>query len=117
MRNSSPTEGLTQDVLQRVQPVVAGPVGDGDGPVVENGGEAGLVALRRHVGIAGAVGGADQHERALADEGAAMAVERLQFLADRAVGRPRRLVDRPQLFVRGDEFHGLSPLMIRRKRS
>ena len=57
---------VDDDVLQRVEPVVAGPVGDGDRAVVEDGGEAGLVALRRHVGIAVAVGRADQHEGALA---------------------------------------------------
>ncbi|AZO20949.1 hypothetical protein EJ070_09850 [Mesorhizobium sp. M1E.F.Ca.ET.045.02.1.1] len=39
-----------------------------------------------------------------------MDVERLELLADRAVGRSGRLVDRPQLVARGEEFHPVPPV-------
>jgi hypothetical protein len=45
--------GIVDQVLERIEPVVAGPIRDGDGGVVEDRDEAGHVALGRHVAIAG----------------------------------------------------------------
>src|SRR5690606_21449518 len=59
-----------------------------------------------------AVRRADQHEGASGDETPAMAVELLQFLADRTCGRLRRFVNRAKRFMGSDEIHGPLPLFF-----
>ena len=44
--------GIRDDVRQRIQPVVAGPVRDDDGVVVQHPGKARRVAARAHIGAA-----------------------------------------------------------------
>ena len=66
--------GVCEDVGERVEPVVASPVGDGEGVVVEDVDEARSIAAGGDVGAIGALGG-EGAEGAFFDEGAAVFVE------------------------------------------
>ena len=66
--------GVGEDVGQGVETVVAAPVGEGEGRVIEDVDEAGSIAARGDVGPVGAVSG-EGAEGAFFNEGAAVFVE------------------------------------------
>ena len=79
--------GVGQDVDQRVEPVVARPVGDGERAVVQHPHEADRVTARAHVGAAIAVLRADAQEGRTRDELAGVRAEVGQALLDGQVVR------------------------------
>lgn len=70
------------DVAQAIQAVVAGPVGDGDGMLVEDGDKAGVVATRLAIKVPVTAGGGQDNKRAELQKALAIGVERGFLLVD-----------------------------------
>jgi hypothetical protein len=87
--------GILQKVFQRIEPVVARPVGERDRVLVQHLEGARRIAARGDVLLARGVGGGDQAERREGDEAAHMDVDaadilELRAFADGGVGRDQR---------------------------
>ena len=95
--------GPLGQVRQRVEPVVARPVGQEQRVVVGHVHEPGIAPARSGVLAAVRVGRRQHDERRVRDEPAAMAVEVVELLAQRALGRRR--IERPQLGLGRDCRH------------
>ena len=94
-----------QNVAERIEPVVAGPVGNQDRPVVGDMDEARPVAARRDIaGPAVGPGRPDHQKGGVGDEGPAMGVEPVDGLPARPF--PRRVIARTQGVEAVDGGHG-----------
>ena len=103
---------IGEQVLQRVQALVAGPVGQGEGPLVEHRDKAGRVAARRGVDPAFGVRRGDHQEGRGGDEVAAVPVELAQNLAFDQVAR--LAVAGSQILGFHDDVGSLSQFFARR---
>src|SRR5690606_12133684 len=95
--------GVLEDVLPRVEPVVARPVGDGERPAVQDPDETRTIALGRDVRVAGSVLRPDQQEGGLADEAAGVSIDRAKDFFRRDIVRGFERT--PELFTGADVIH------------
>src|SRR6266550_3418016 len=106
-RKVSLIPGTGEKITDRVDPVVAEPVGDQEGLVVDDLDEAGRIALWRGVAAPRRVARGNDEERRQRDKGARMLFEPRQLLLDRALHR--LAIDFADL---GDVFDNVHPRLL-----
>ena len=111
IRNSIPTWGFSRTLLNRIHAVVAEPIRQHNGAIVEDRDEPRGVAARRAVDAPAGSGRGENHERRKLDETPAVPVQPIERLPDGALARLP--VAAPELLHRIDDMVHHGPPRIR----